>query len=723
MNTTEKHLKKPKWQLGALLPLGAALSTLAVAEPTPVVSADEDKALTLPSVKVKAARNKPNRFKAETSSTGNKFETPLRDIPQSINVIKQELIESQNAFNLRDALRNVSGLTIAAGEGGRTGDSITLRGFSANADTFLDGARENGQYNRDTFFLERVEALKGASSILFGRGATGGVINQIAKKPTGQTHALGNFTYGSFDFKRATLDAESSYEGIGGRINALYQDAGSFRDFNFTRRDGLAPSFQAKLGDDTDVNLNLLHQHEDSVFDYGVPIFRGRPADVPINTFYGFVDNRLFDTDVNIATAQFTHRFNDAFSVKNTTRHGDYEREYLTHLFGAVTDTGITSTIVRNQALRLSTQDTTYNQTDFTFKKPILGLQNTLAFGAEFGWEDFTFLSRNSTGVSAISIFNPVLTASSRGLATDFNGTLATNRNTQSQTYAGYVIDQLELAPEWKLLFGTRYDVFDAQQTDLLEGENFSRSDSQWSPRAGLTWQPTKAQSYYFSFGKSFNPSAETLTLTAANANLPPEQNNNYEIGAKLDFLEGRLSATAALFRLEKTNARTTDPNDPTFNILAGEQRTDGFELGLSGELLPRWDVSLTYAYLDAEVTRSNTTAVGTVSGIRQSLAGKTPINVPEHSGVAWTSYHITDNWEVGGGVYYATDRFTDNVNEVVLPGYARLDAVLAYHQKHYDVQVNIFNLADTVYYESGQTRSALPGVPLSAQATFTLKY
>jgi catecholate siderophore receptor len=295
---------------------------------------------------------------------------------------------------------------------------------------------------------------------------------------------------------------------------------------------------------------------------------------------------------------------------------------------------------------------------------------------------------------------------------------------TQTQTYAGYVLDQFELSPQWKLLAGARYDVFEAEQDDLLNDDNdLSRTDRQWSPRGGIVWQPTESQSYYFSYGTSFNPSAESYSLSAATANLPPEKNRNFEIGGKFDLFDGRLSATAALFRLEKTNARTADANDPNLTVLAGEQRTDGFELGLAGEILPRWDVSLTYAYLDAEMAKSNSTAVGSVSGQRKSLEGMTPINVPKHSGVAWTSYHLTDNWEIGGGVFYATKRFTDSVNEVELPGYARLDAVLAYHQKHYDVQLNVFNLADTVYYESGQARSALPGVPISGQLSVRFKY
>ncbi|MDP3330668.1 MAG: TonB-dependent siderophore receptor [Methylococcaceae bacterium] len=721
-----------KWRLGALLPLGAALSGMAMAsEPVEEPTANEGQEIILKDVKVKANREKQaNRFKAETSSTGSKTEMALRDIPQSVSVVKKELIQSQNAFSLRDALKNVSGLTIAAGEGGRTGDSITLRGFAASADQYLDGVKDNGQYNRDTFFIERAEVLKGASSILFGRGATGGVINQVAKKPTGKTGISGGFTYGLYDFKRTSLDAESAYKDLSARLNFMYQDAGSFRDYNSTNRWGIAPSFALKLTPDTDLSLNLLHQEEEGVFDYGVPMVKGRPADVPINTFYGFADNRLMDTDVNVATVALTHRFNSDFSVKNSVRVGEYERKYLTHLFsGAATGSGLNATINRTQALRLNTQENVYNQTDFVFKKPLLGFNNTLMFGSEFGWEDYDFKSKNSfraNGTSTtfpISIFNPVSARSTAILASDFSGTLATNRATHAQTYAGYVLDQFEISPEWKLLAGTRYDVFEAQQEDRLGVANFESSVDQWSPRGGIVWQPSKTQSYYFSYGKSFNPSAESLSLSANNVNLPPEQNHNYEIGAKLDFFDNRLSATAALFRLEKTNARTTSPLDPNLQILAGEQRTDGFELGLAGEILPRWDVSVTYAYLNAEITKSNNSAVGSVSGLTKSFQGMTSTNVPEHSGVAWTSYRLTDNWEIGGGVFYATDRYADNVNEAVLPGYARLDAVLAYHQKHYDVQLNVFNLTDTVYYESGQQNSALPGTPVTGQLSVNFKY
>lgn len=681
----------------------------------------------LPEVKVKAAAEKEPAYKAGTSSTGLKFEAAIRDIPQSVSVVKEELIKSQNAFNLRDALKNVSGLTIAAGEGGRTGDSITLRGFSANSDTYMDGSKENGQYFRDTFFIDRAEVLKGASSVLFGRGSTGGVINTVAKKPVmGKPFATADFTYGNYDFKRTTLDAGTKLnDNIAVRLNALYQDADSFRDYNYTNRWGVAPSVKFDIAKDTDLTLLLLHQEEDSVYDQGLPIFRGKPANVPIEKFYGFINDRLQTFDTTVATAIFNHRFSSDFSVRNTSRYGDYNRKYRSFQFGNITDTGATSTVARTQGLRESPQQNYYNQTDFTFKKPLFGFNNTLLFGTEIGWEDYTFRSKNSTGVTSVSVFNPVSAATvGAGRANDFSGKLDTNRFTSTQTIAGYVLDQFEIAPQWKLIAGTRYDVFEAKQDDKLNNAgDLENTVQQFSPRTGLVWQPTDWQAHYFSWGTSFNPSAESFNLSTATANLDPEQNQNLEIGTKLDFFDGRLSATGALFRLEKTNARTADPNDPVLQVLAGEQRTDGLELGLAGELLPDWNLSATYALLDAEMVKSNTKQTGTVSGKSKSLEGMTSVNVPTHSGVVWTTYNITPEWEVGGGVFLASSRFADSVNEVSLPGYGRLDATVAYHQKHFDIQANVFNLLDKEYFESGQARTALPGVPLSGQISLRIKY
>lgn len=724
-----KTKKLAIWMALATIPTMANAETTAPAEDL------------LPEVSVTSTKDADIKFKAEKSSTATKTDTDLRDIPQSISVVTEELIESQRAFNLRDALRNVSGLSIAAGEGGRTGDSITLRGFSASSDIYLDGVKDNGQYNRDTFFLDKVEVLKGASSIMFGRGSTGGVINQTTKSADGKEHLEANLSYGSFDNKRVTIDAGTKLnEVVSVRLNALVQDSDSFRDENFVRRQGIAPSVNFKFSDRTDLTLNYLYQNEDSAYDYGVPMFRGRPADVPRDRYYGFKDDMLQEYETNVATAVFNHAFTDDFSVKNTTRYGDYYRKYRSQLINSIDN--VNGTFVFREALRDSNQENLINQTDFVLKTPIAGMPNTLAFGLELGKEDFDFRSKASRKAGnqnfnvPISIFNPSFPDTwGIGRADDFSNLVTTgasnnkdqNRKVKVDTKAVYVQDQLEITKQWKLLAGIRYDHFEADQTDYITPANsaFDSSNHAWSPRTGLVWQPTDNQSYYVSYGESFNPTAEQFgNSSETSAKLKPEENRNIEVGTKIELFDGKASFTSALYQLDKTNARQTDPNDSTRTILGGETRVRGLEFGLAGEVAENFNLSAAYAYMDSEVVKSTSTANSTVStAVNISTQGMELANVPRHSGTVWATYKLPQNWEIGGGVFASGDRFTDSIEEVKLPGYMRLDAVVAYHQPKYDVQFNLYNLLNKKYYESGQNRSALPGIPLSGMVTVSLKY
>lgn len=709
----------------------AAIPAFAHAE-----SAKEDAAqdAVLPEVSVSVSKEAEEKFRADSSSVATKTETALRDVPQSVSVVTQELIESQRAFNLRDALRNVSGLSIAAGEGGRTGDSITLRGYSASSDMYLDGVKDNGQYNRDTFFIERAEVLKGASSVMFGRGSTGGVINQVTKQADGKTRMEGNVSYGTDDFKRVTIDAGTALNDVVSvRLNALWQDADSFRDENYVEREGLAPSIKFTFNDKTSLTLNYLYQHENSVYDYGLPMFRGRPADVSRSQFYGVEDDLLQHYVTNVATATLSHAFTDDFSVKNTLRYGDYYRKYRSTLINSVNQNN--ATVRFRQALRDSHQQNLINQTDFVWTAPLFGMPNTLAFGTEFGRENFDLRTKNSLrGASqdsaAISIFDPQFTAGSwfNNRADDFSGTLASNRQFEAKTRAAYVQDQLEITKQWKLLAGIRYDHFEMDQTDVLTPANdeFDSTNHAWSPRVGVVWQPTETQSYYVSYGESFNPFAEQFSVadTASEQDIEPEENRNTEIGLKWDLFNGGLTFTSAIYRLEKNNARMTDPLNANGSVLGGQTRVNGFELGLAGEVASGWNVSAAYSYMDSEVTKSTNTATGSVTGTTLiPIEGMELANVPRHSGTVWTTYRFLQNWEIGGGLYASGSRYTDTVEEVKLPGYVRLDAVLAYHQPKYDVQLNVYNLLDKRYYESGQVRSALPGVPLSGMLTFSVRY
>ncbi len=683
--------------------------SLAMAALYPALSVATESAAVLPEVEVQGEAG-DSGYRTESTHSATRTETPLRDIPQAITVVPEALIEAQAAFSLRDALRNVPGLTLASGEGGRTGDSITLRGFSANSDTYLDGAKDNGQYFRDTFFLEGVDVLKGPSSMLFGRGTTGGIVNLLSKQAHAGDDFSADLSLGSYDLRRLSADANLGNDQLAGRVSALYHDADSFRDQNFLERKAIAPAGRLQLGSDSFFTLQGLYQQEDSVFDYGVPMFRGRPADVGRDTFYGFADDRFQQFDVAMTTAVLDLGLADNLRLRNTTRYGDYQRDYRTHLFGEVTDVGFGSTVARTQALRASGQQNLINQTDLILTGEWLGHEHTLLVGAELAREDYDFRSKNSTDVASIAIFDPVSDASvGVGRANDLDGTLATDRDTLAKTQALYLQEQLALNERWKLIGGARFDRFQADFDDRLSQDRLSEDTHFLSPRAGVIWQPSEFSSWYVSAGQSFNPSAETFTLSAATADLSPEESTNYEFGTKQELLDGRMGLAAAIFRLDKDKARTPDPDDPSLTILAGQQITNGLEVELSGKITDTVSAFASAAWLDAEITRSNALQDGV------PIEGNRPPNVARQQGVVWADWAFAPNWNLGGGVYFVSSRYTDNGNTAQLPGYERVDLMLGYELPHWAIQLNVQNLTDETYYESGQLRSALPGSPRAA--------
>ena len=400
----------------------------------------------------------------------------------------------------------------------------------------------------------------------------------------------------------------------------------------------------------------------------------------------------------------------DNLRLRHTTRYGDYQRDYRTHLFGDVTDLGRDATVARTQALRASGQQNLINQTDLILKGNWLGYEHTLLFGAELAREEYDYRSKNSTGVAAISIFDPVSASSvGAGRANDLNGSLAADRDTEATTRALYVHEQLALNQQWKLVGGARFDRFEADFDDRLTSDAFSENTDFWSPRAGVVWQPTDVASWYASVGRSFNPSAETFTLSAATQDLSPEESTNYEVGTRHELLDGRMGLSAALFRLDKNKARTPDPNDPSLTVLAGQQVTNGVEVELNGKLTETVSAFASVAWLDAEIAQSNALQDGV------PIEGNRPPNVARQQGVVWVDWAFAPHWTLGGGVYFVSSRYTDNGNTAELPGYERLDLMLGYEQPQWALQLNVQNLTDEEYYESGQLRSALPGSPRAA--------
>jgi catecholate siderophore receptor len=696
----------------------AALLCLAM---TPVVSFAQSaaQATTLPEVQVQDSAVGED-YAAGASSVGAKTPTPLRDIPQVVNVVPRAVMDAQQANTLTEALRYVPGITLSAGEGGAIGDNINLRGQSARTDIFLNGFRDRGQYTRDSFFIESVEVLKGPSSLFFGRGSTGGVINQVSKEPSLRAHNEVGLTAGTEDYYRGTVDINRPMTDTSAfRIAAMAHTNHSTRDVVEAERFGVAPSLRFGIGTPTTVTLSSVHLRSEEIPDLGISTISSDPAapagtkanpakpfDVDHDNFYGFTDD-YFDQDVDAVTARIEHKFSSNLRLRNQTQFSS------TRIDTRATNFNRTS-LERSLRTREIDDTSLYNQTDLIAKFDTGGIRHTVVAGVEIGRDEYerTSFGPNNTGVIIGDINHPVYAK----LPAGFVQTPTSEVETDANTLAVYLNDQVELSKQWKVVGGLRYDRFRADQetTTIATGDvvKIDQNDEMLSGRAGIVYQPTSTQSYYVSYGTSFNPAAETISISAANESVDPEKNRSYEVGGKWDLLDGNLSLTAALFRIEKTDARTEDPITGDV-VLAGETRTDGAELGFTGRILPNWQVFGGYTYLDGEVREDGD----------NTLVGNTLLNTPEHNFTLWTTYRITPEWELGGGFVHVSERMLNNTNTAKVDGYTRYDLTLAYRQKDYDIRLNVLNLADKEYFEAASSGRAVPAQGRTALVTATYRF
>jgi len=676
---------------------------------------------TLPPVSVEADRPTglpAPEFKVD-QSVSPKLTEPLRNTPQSINVVPRAVLDQQGVTTLREALRNVPGVSIVAGEGGGPqGDNLRIRGFAANNDLYIDGMRDIAQYNRDPFNTEQIEVQKGPSSTFFGRGSTGGSVNLYSKAPTLDTFYGGTVGFGTDSTKRFTGDINQGLDtvGMGGaavRLNFMYHDNEvADRDVVEYQRWAVAPSFAIGIGTPTRFTLSYLHQKEDNVPDYGLPTLNGRVAPVDRSNWYGFKSLQTEETTVDIVTGKFEHDFSKDLSVRNQTRFVNDTR------FAIVSPPRnpslATNSLTRNPTGRDSENEALMNQTDVTVKFGTAGLQHTVVTGLEFGRETYDNQAITFAGAATDSLFSP-------NPDTPFTGTRTngTKTNTTATTLGLYALDTIKVGRYVELIGGMRWDRFDADVDSTTAAgvtTPFNQVDEEFSWRGAIVGKPADNGSVYFSYATSFNPSAEALTLAANTTGIDPESNRVYEIGTKWDFLGGRLSASGAVFRIDKTNARTPDPLGGTVQVLDGEQRVDGFEVGFSGRINEKWNVLTGYAYLDGEILKSNTA----------NETGKVPGNTPKHTFSLWTTYELPFNFQLGGGVQYVSSRYVNNTNTGEVPSYWLFDATLAYHvTDNIDIRVNGYNLSDEFYIERihGGGAHLVPGAGRSVLVSTAFRF
>jgi catecholate siderophore receptor len=652
-----------------------------------------------------------------------KLPSDQKDIPQSVTVLDRALLQAQGVASLADALRNVPGITLGGAEGSQIGNNINLNGFSARTDIFLDGLRDRGQYYRDTFALEQVEVLMGPSSMLFGRGSTGGAINQASKQARLMPSAEAGLSVTSNGLVRGVGDVDAPIDGKSAfRLSAMGQSGAVSTRLKTTVQDyGLAPAYRWGIDGPTEFELNALIQHNRDRPDYGQPPLNGAPAKVGWNTFYGYSDDRTIQ-DIHAVSAGIQQALPGGVTLRDRLQFNGVDtdaRETAPQGIGIVTakgyaalsPPGISTLPLSALSVQLQSHDrvihdaSLFDQLELSGQTRAWGLQNDWLAGVEFGHDDYENQGYYRTGscsgtalktgnVGCTTLLSPAWTPSPTLAQTA--GNLAKGH---ADTAAVYGSDSLAVTSWLKLVGGLRYDRYSATVTNSVNASNTAGSTTlasasqtigYTSARAGVLIEPNPALTGYLSYSTSFNPSLEQLTSTTGLSQpLPPEDNEAFEAGIKAAPLGERLTLTGAVFRITQRNSRAQNA-DNTYSA-TGTIRAEGLRLGASGRVTRHWQVFAGYTRLDAKI----------IDAIAAGAQGMVPANTARDSATLWTTYDIKGDWQVGGGATYLGRRFLNNTNLVQVPGYTRLDAMIAWRQPHYDVRLNLFNLADAHYYDA----------------------
>ncbi|HET6565867.1 MAG TPA: TonB-dependent siderophore receptor, partial [Xanthomonadales bacterium] len=646
----------------------------------------------------------------------------LLDTARTISVITADVIRDQGADSLSDILSNVPGISMQAGEGGApAGDQLSIRGFSARTDIFVDGVRDFGGYTRDSYLMDQVEVAKGPGSNYTGRGSTGGSINMVTKTAQAQDFIYGTASLGTDDYKRATLDVNRQLnEGAAFRLNLMGHGADvPDRDEVENSRYGIAPTLTFGLDGDTRTILAYSHMAQDNVPDYGIPWvpsnnmalpdYANQMPPVKDSNWYGMTERDYEDIENDVFTARVEHNFSPSMAISSQLRWGDTYRDSIITAprFNSADSTDIRRTgwKSRDQQDRII-DNLTIVTADFTTGS----ILHSVATGFELSDELEINYDRDITGEQPVTdLYDP--TPHDHWGGTVFR----TGGRARSDAFSTsfFLADSLTLDEHWLVTAGVRWDEFDLEFSDLeANGDlaEFQRTDSDWSYQASVVYKPAENGSIYAGYGTSFNPSGEGLTLVTRSGdleNVEPEKGKSLELGTKWELLDDNLLLNAAVFRTVKTNTRETDPVDSSLTILTGEQRVDGIELGAVGRINEKWNVLAGYTWMNSEVTKS----------VDPALVGNELSNTPENTYSIWTTYHPVPQLQLGLGTQFVDDRYSNTNNERIAPSYHLWNAMLAYEfDNGVGLRLNANNLFDEDYagnvggghYIPGEGRSVI---------------
>ena len=721
----------------------------------------QDQVTQLPTISQEVAAEKAPSFKVDKSAS-SKFVAPLLDTPKSVSVISKQLIEDTQVTTLSDALRTVPGITLGAGEGGNpNGDRPFIRGYNTESSMYVDGVRNSTSQNREMFAVEQVEVTKGSASAMGGAGTTGGSINMISKVAKKGDFLEGSVGAGTDNYQRITLDGNKDFgNGVAARVAVMghkNEKAGQADGAEYARA-GIAPSITFGLDTPTRATLGYYYLKSDDTPDSGVPYNNpfspntdpakdfthlngnGKPIDVKQGIYYGWKDRDFQKQENQVGTIKLEHDLTDNLTISNTTVYNKSKNDYLWtnpddskgNIYDKTTGT-LTGNVWARVNSRIADTETFTDQLALTGKFNTGSLLHSFNLGAEYSDQEtdrtqYIIDGLNTTG-SKYQICEPDDSISS-GWCTSvqnpnrgpWTGSISTDGadqyNTQTKSTSVYFLDSIELNPQWLLDLGVRWDKFDTEQTmtygsknsEVIKG-NFKAGDKVktesdtdfFTYQTGLTFKPVENGSIYASYATSANPVGVDAGdgsegIGAAYSNLDPEESQTFEIGTKWDLFNDRLNLTAAIFRTEKQNARVQLDQNIYANI--GESKVDGLELGLTGKITDKWDITAGYTYLDSESTKNGVSCRGGTCTDQTIYNGNVMPNVPKNSATLWSTYQVLPQLQIGAGAVAMDKVYGDLANTKYVPGYVRYDAMARYNvNKNVDLQLNVNNLSDKRYF------------------------
>jgi catecholate siderophore receptor len=758
-----QRMRQRRAQKFVLLPVAAVVLSVSgsVWAQTAATTTTTEKTLA-PVLVIEKAIAPEGKDSVRATETGiGKGKQALRDIPQSVTVVTEKLIDDRNLDTLKEALHNTAGISFLAAEGGE--EDIRLRGFSlaATGDIFVDGMRDPAFYDRDTFNNDRIELLRGSASMLFGRGSTGGAVNQVSKQARAMDENSVDVTVGSHGYKRAVGDFNiKTGENAGLRINAMATKADNNGSGSSIDKKGLAVNYRLGIGEKDEFSAGLYYLDNNNGMNYGLPWILPRGAavsetglmtNIDPSAYYGMASDRNAG-GAKAATLSHTHRFDDGGELKTIVRKGSYERDQRASTIRRQPTNAASSTVcqaafmagsttTRQAALfnelsdsqvlcrgtnnKIQDMQTTYVQSDYSKKFEAAGMKHELLTGIDFAKEKFANYNAVATP-ALVKALTKVGTPNDGASVNEDLRVLSVGRAFDAQALGVYVQDLVQVAPEWKVLGGLRLDNFKGKYTAAAATATAAayneRSDTLLSKRLGVLYQPSATTSFHASYGTSFNTSGDTYQYDNQTVNTPPEGSVNYEIGAKIDSADKRFTTRLALFYAVKNNERNRDPDSAaTQNLLSGKRHSAGFEIDVTGRLTKELEIYGSYAF--TPIAKIDVGAPGSVAGVGEGAGTRSSLT-PKHSGTVWATYQVTSQLRLGAGVNFRSEQTPNRNPGWSAPSFVTADLMAEYaFNEKFTLKANVTNVTNKLYADALYTGHYIPGAGRVFQLTGSVKF